>query len=85
MTTAYYSTVLDHHVDTVWSLIRDFNNYPAYIDASSRMAGAATRSARSAASATAATGSASAWAAIRTSSVSSAISALIRSSFRPHS
>lgn len=32
MTTAYYSTVLDYSVDTVWALIRDFNNYPAYID-----------------------------------------------------
>jgi hypothetical protein len=32
MVTAYYSTVLDHPVETVWSLIRDFNNYPAYID-----------------------------------------------------
>jgi hypothetical protein len=32
MITACYSTVLDHPVDTVWSLIRDFNNYPAYID-----------------------------------------------------
>jgi hypothetical protein len=32
MTQAYYSTVLDHPLDTVWSLIRDFNNYPAYID-----------------------------------------------------
>jgi hypothetical protein len=32
MITAYYSTVLDHPVETVWSLIRDFNNYPAYID-----------------------------------------------------
>jgi hypothetical protein len=32
MTTAYYSTVLDHPLETVWSLIRDFNNYPAYID-----------------------------------------------------
>ena len=30
--TAYYSTVLDHPVEAVWSLIRDFNNYPAYID-----------------------------------------------------
>ncbi len=30
--TAYYSTVLDHPVETVWSLIRDFNNYPVYID-----------------------------------------------------
>jgi hypothetical protein len=32
MITAYYSTVLDHPVDTVWSLIRDFNSYPDYID-----------------------------------------------------
>ena len=32
MTTAYYSTVLDYPLATVWSLIRDFNNYPAYID-----------------------------------------------------
>jgi hypothetical protein len=30
--TAYYSSVLDQPVKTVWSLIRDFNNYPAYID-----------------------------------------------------
>jgi hypothetical protein len=32
MITAYHSNVLDHPVDRVWSLIRDFNNYPAYID-----------------------------------------------------
>ncbi|RQH12163.1 SRPBCC family protein [Bradyrhizobium sp. RP6] len=32
MTQAYYSAVLDHPLDEVWSLIRDFNNYPAYID-----------------------------------------------------
>jgi hypothetical protein len=32
MTTAYYSTVLNHPLETVWDLIRDFNNYPAYID-----------------------------------------------------
>lgn len=32
MTQAHYSAVLDHPMDTVWSLIRDFNNYPAYID-----------------------------------------------------
>lgn len=32
MGTAYYSTVLDHDVGTTWSLIRDFNNYPVYID-----------------------------------------------------
>lgn len=32
MTAAYYSAVLDHPLTTVWSLIRDFNNYPAYIE-----------------------------------------------------
>jgi hypothetical protein len=32
MTVAYYSTVLDQPIDAVWSLIRDFNNYPVYID-----------------------------------------------------
>ncbi|HKU08105.1 MAG TPA: SRPBCC family protein [Bradyrhizobium sp.] len=32
MTLAYYSAVLDHPLETVWSLIRDFNNYPAYIE-----------------------------------------------------
>jgi len=32
MTKAYYSTVLNHPLETVWDLIRDFNNYPAYID-----------------------------------------------------
>ena len=32
MSTAYYSTVLDHPVEIAWALIRDFNNYPAYID-----------------------------------------------------
>ena len=32
MTTAYYSAVLDQPLDTVWAMIRDFNNYPAYID-----------------------------------------------------
>lgn len=31
MVTAYYSTVLDQPVEAVWSLIRDFNNYPVYI------------------------------------------------------
>jgi hypothetical protein len=29
---AYYSSVLDYPVTTVWSLIRDFNSYPDYID-----------------------------------------------------
>ena len=32
MTTAYYSAVLDQPLETVWSMIRDFNNYPAYIE-----------------------------------------------------
>ncbi len=32
MTTAYYSAVLDHSIDKVWAMIRDFNNYPVYID-----------------------------------------------------
>jgi polyketide cyclase/dehydrase/lipid transport protein len=32
MTTAYYSSVLSQPLTTVWSLIRDFNNYPAYVD-----------------------------------------------------
>ena len=32
MTIASYSAVLDHPLTTVWSLIRDFNNYPAYIE-----------------------------------------------------
>jgi Polyketide cyclase / dehydrase and lipid transport len=32
MITAYYSAVLDYPLNTVWSLIRDFDNYPAYID-----------------------------------------------------
>jgi hypothetical protein len=32
MVTAFYSSVLDHPVDRVWSLVRDFNNYPRYID-----------------------------------------------------
>ena len=32
MTIAYYSTVLDHPVEKVWSLLRDFNNYPVYIE-----------------------------------------------------
>jgi hypothetical protein len=32
MMTAYYSAVLEQPLETVWSLIRDFNNYPAYIE-----------------------------------------------------
>lgn len=29
---AYYSSVLQHPVERVWELVRDFNNYPRYID-----------------------------------------------------
>ena len=32
MITAYYSSVLDQPIASVWLLIRDFNNYPAYIE-----------------------------------------------------
>jgi len=32
LSTECYSTVLDYPIEHVWSLIRDFNNYPAYID-----------------------------------------------------
>ena len=32
MITAFYSTVLDHPLDRVWALVRDFNNYPRYIE-----------------------------------------------------
>jgi ketosteroid isomerase-like protein len=32
MPRAYYSSVLRQQVDQVWGLVRDFNNYPNYID-----------------------------------------------------
>jgi len=32
MITAFYSSVLDHSLERVWELVRDFNNYPRYID-----------------------------------------------------
>ena len=32
MITAFYSSVLDHPLERVWSLVRDFNNYPRYVD-----------------------------------------------------
>lgn len=32
MPRAYYSNVLSQPVDQVWGLVRDFNNYPNYID-----------------------------------------------------
>ena len=28
MTKAYYSTIFEQSADAVWSVIRDFNNYP---------------------------------------------------------
>ncbi|MEH2516247.1 ribosome-associated toxin RatA of RatAB toxin-antitoxin module [Bradyrhizobium sp. AZCC 1610] len=71
MTTAYYSTVLNHPLETVWALIRDFNNYPAYIEGVSESVieddqGGATKSAQSGASAISATGSGSGSPTIRT-------------------
>lgn len=32
MPRVYYSSVLNHAADHVWRLVRDFNNYPSYID-----------------------------------------------------
>jgi hypothetical protein len=32
MPRAYFSTVLDQPADSIWSLVRDFNNYPRYIE-----------------------------------------------------
>lgn len=32
MATAYYSTVFAEPADAVWNLIRDFNNYPVWVD-----------------------------------------------------
>jgi hypothetical protein len=32
MAEAYYSTVFEHSADAVWSVIRDFNNYPVWVD-----------------------------------------------------
>jgi hypothetical protein len=29
---AHYSAVLNHAADQVWGLVRDFNNYPRYVD-----------------------------------------------------
>jgi len=33
MAKAYFSTVFEHSADAVWRLIRDFNNYPVWVDA----------------------------------------------------
>jgi hypothetical protein len=32
MAKSYYSTVIDRPADAVWALVRDFNEYPRYID-----------------------------------------------------
>ena len=32
MAKSYYSTVFDHSADQVWRVIRDFNNYPVWVD-----------------------------------------------------
>jgi Polyketide cyclase / dehydrase and lipid transport len=32
MNRVYFSSTLDHSVDEVWGLVRDFNNYPRYIE-----------------------------------------------------
>jgi hypothetical protein len=32
MAKAYYSTVFDQSADAAWSVIRDFNNYPVWVD-----------------------------------------------------
>jgi hypothetical protein len=32
MAKAYYSTVLDRPAQDVWEIIRDFNNYPVWVD-----------------------------------------------------
>jgi hypothetical protein len=32
MARSYYSTVFDQSADEVWNIIRDFNNYPVWVD-----------------------------------------------------
>src|SRR5215469_5435132 len=32
MNKVYYSTVIDHPADQVWSVIRDFNSYPVWVE-----------------------------------------------------
>ena len=32
MAKSYYSTVFDQSADAVWKVIRDFNNYPVWVD-----------------------------------------------------
>ena len=32
MATSYYSTIFEQSADDVWNVIRDFNNYPVWVD-----------------------------------------------------
>jgi len=32
MNKVYYSTVIDHPAERVWSVIRDFNSYPVWVE-----------------------------------------------------
>jgi len=32
MAKSYYSTIFEHSADEVWNVIRDFNNYPVWVD-----------------------------------------------------
>jgi hypothetical protein len=32
MPKSYYSTIFDESADEVWRVIRDFNNYPVWVD-----------------------------------------------------
>src|SRR5215470_13138764 len=32
MARSYYSTIFEHSADEVWNVIRDFNNYPVWVD-----------------------------------------------------
>ena len=34
MAQAYYSTIFSQSADDVWNVIRDFNNYPVWVDGS---------------------------------------------------
>lgn len=83
-----YSSVLDHPADEVWGLIRDFNNYPSYIEGAESaieddkrgdQVGAIRRSV------TAEPGCASAWKPILTLSASLPTPGWNRSSIRPAS
>jgi hypothetical protein len=34
MASAYYSTIFTQSADDIWNVIRDFNNYPVWVDGS---------------------------------------------------